>query len=60
LPSFTSKEKHYSVDLIGKALEGILLRGVCIRYAQELMWINGDVYDFMLFFESFNFLPIKA
>lgn len=42
LPSFISREKHYSVDLIGKALEGILLRGVCIRYAQELMELTGN------------------
>jgi len=42
LPSFISREKHYSVDLIGKALEGILLRGVCIRYAQEIMELTGN------------------
>jgi hypothetical protein len=27
----------------------------------KLFWARkGDVYDFMLFFESFNLLPIKA
>ena len=42
LPSFISREKHYSVDLIGKVLEGVLLRGVCIQYAQEIMELTGQ------------------
>ena len=41
LPSFISREKHYSADLIGKVLEGVLLRGVCIQYAQEIMELTG-------------------
>ncbi|KPA13712.1 hypothetical protein MHK_006080 [Candidatus Magnetomorum sp. HK-1] len=41
LPSFISREKHYAADLIGKVLEGILLRGVCLQYAQEIMDLTG-------------------
>ena len=41
LPSFISREKHYSADLIGQVLEGILLRGVCIQYAQSIMSLTG-------------------
>ncbi len=41
LPSFISREKHYAADLIGKVLEGILLRGVCLQYAKEIMDLTG-------------------
>jgi hypothetical protein len=41
LPSFISREKHYSINLIGRVLEGVFLRGVCINYAQEMMDLTG-------------------
>ena len=41
LPSFISREKHYSTNIIGRVLEGIFLRGVCIQYAQDMMDLTG-------------------
>jgi len=42
LPSFISREKHYSADIIGTVLEGILLRGVCFQYAQKIVSLTGN------------------
>jgi len=41
IPSFISREKHYSVDVIGMLLEGVLLRGVCIQYAQKSIGLTS-------------------
>jgi len=41
MPSFISREKHYSVSLIGRVIEGIFLRGVSLNYAQGMMDLTG-------------------